>query len=264
MGRQVIDGIRVEIDASGTGPPLLLVHGLGGPLMWQRVIGPLSADFRVINLHLPGFGESDPSPTPFTTEDAARFLIRVLDELRILRVTLVGISYGGAIAACCASMAAERIERLILINSTGFSAHGCLLKALFRRRVFRLLLSLLLRSERLLCLMGGRSFHNRTNRPAELCKEFSRQLRRAGHREAWIWGMCDVVSGEDGATVSAVRRAAVPTLVLWGKEDRVVKQGAGSWNEELGALAETRVLAGAGHSLPLEVPGELRSAIAGR
>src|SRR5882672_8671227 len=54
----IVDGIRTGFREAGSGTPLVLVHGLGGPLMWQRVVEPLSRNFHVIAIDLPGFGES--------------------------------------------------------------------------------------------------------------------------------------------------------------------------------------------------------------
>jgi pimeloyl-ACP methyl ester carboxylesterase len=253
MGQEVIGGIRTEIGESGTGPALLLVHGLGGPLMWQRIIGPLSAKFRVINLHLPGFGESDPPPSPFTADDYARFLLRALDALKIRRATLVGTSYGGEIAVRCAGLDAQRVERLILINSTGFGQPGSAAAALLRSGSVRYLVAQLLRSRWLLCLLSGLSFHNRSARPPTLCDEVFQQLSRPGHREAWVEGMRAVVSGA-GRIAQKLR---TPALVIWGEADRMVRRGDHPDSPQITTL----VVAGAGHSLPLEKPVELCEAM---
>src|SRR5437879_5313082 len=55
-----IGGLKVHLHEGGRGTSLLLIHGLGGPLMWQRVLVPLSKRFRVMAVDLPGFGDSDP------------------------------------------------------------------------------------------------------------------------------------------------------------------------------------------------------------
>src|SRR5512141_1006760 len=93
----VIDGIRTHLVQRGEGETLVLLHGLGGPLMWDRVLEPLSHHFSVLVVDLPGFGDSDVPPLPFTTRQYCEFLLHLFDELRVGRATLVGHSYGGQI-----------------------------------------------------------------------------------------------------------------------------------------------------------------------
>src|SRR5579862_3978918 len=80
-----ISGIRTHISRLGAGKPLVLVHGLGGPLMWQRVVVPLAQSFDIITIDLPGFGESDSPTHNFSTQEYADFLLATLDRLDIQR-----------------------------------------------------------------------------------------------------------------------------------------------------------------------------------
>jgi pimeloyl-ACP methyl ester carboxylesterase len=253
----VVDGIRTRVEESGQGPVLLLVHGLGGPLMWQRITATLSAAFRVINLHLPGFGESDPPPRPFAAGDYAKFLLKALDMLSIESATVAGTSYGGEIASRLAILAGGgRVERLILVNSTGFGQYRGAAALAMRSRLFIRLLAWSLGSRRLVCLLGSLSFHDRSSRPPDLCDNFFDQLSRPGHREAWINGMREVFTGS-GSTARLLGRT--PALLVWGEFDRMVRHRDPC---STGApLATTIVIPGAGHSLPLEKPDELCSAI---
>src|SRR5713101_6686113 len=94
-----VDGIRTHVVHAGSGKPLLLLHGLGGPHMWQRVIEPCSTAFHVIAVDLPGFGASECPPSPYSTGRHAEFVVGVLDALSLPAATIAGISYGGQIAA---------------------------------------------------------------------------------------------------------------------------------------------------------------------
>src|SRR6267143_2150150 len=99
-----IGGPKVHLLEGGAGPPLLLIHGLGGPLMWQRVLGPLSKRFRVMAVDLPGFGESDPArPAPRDRRGArddpfkedGEFLFEVTEQMEVRNAIVCGISWGG-------------------------------------------------------------------------------------------------------------------------------------------------------------------------
>lgn len=91
----------LNYERSGSGDPIVLVHGIGGELcVWEPVLEPLSRRLDVIAVDLPGFGRSTPLPdevTP-TPQVLAHAVTELLDELGLGRVHLVGNSLGGWIA----------------------------------------------------------------------------------------------------------------------------------------------------------------------
>jgi pimeloyl-ACP methyl ester carboxylesterase len=118
----VVDGVRVHYQEAGfaSRPPVILIHGFtASTLVWSEVLMPIAeAGFRVIAPDLMGFGFSEKPPEgEYTIEGHARRLIGLMDELGIERATLVGSSYGGAIAATCALDYAPRVERLVLVDA---------------------------------------------------------------------------------------------------------------------------------------------------
>ncbi len=94
------DRHRVSFDRRGSGPPLVLVHGLGS--RWQifePILDALADSHEVLSVDLPGFGESDPdgrfSPSPV---GYAQWLAQLLDELGIASPHVIGSSLGGGVA----------------------------------------------------------------------------------------------------------------------------------------------------------------------
>ena len=121
-GRTVaVDGVTVTYLEAGTGPVLLLVHGWAGNIYnWKEVILPLSQDFRVIALDLPGSGQSGCcSCRQYTTTAYADFLAHFLDALQIKKASVLGNSMGGQVAAEFALNYPDRIEKLILCDAAG-------------------------------------------------------------------------------------------------------------------------------------------------
>lgn len=99
----------------GTGPALLLLHGLmipGG--MFDDVVGPLSYRHRVIVPDLRGYGSSRNLPPPYTAAQLASDVDALLDELGISSATILGYSHGGAIAQQLALDHPARCSRLVL------------------------------------------------------------------------------------------------------------------------------------------------------
>lgn len=117
-----VDGVRVHYQEAGElrAPALLLIHGFASStLVWSKVFLPLAqAGFRVIAPDLLGFGYTGkPRRAEYTIEGQARLMRGLLESLSIERASLVGSSYGGAVAATCALDYPERVERLILVGA---------------------------------------------------------------------------------------------------------------------------------------------------
>jgi len=118
----IIDGVRVHYQEAGDekSPPLILIHGfISSNLVWNDVFLPLArAGFRVIAPDLPGYGYSDkPRDGEYTIAAQARAVLGLMDRLGIDKATIVGASYGGAVAALLALDCPERVARLVLVGA---------------------------------------------------------------------------------------------------------------------------------------------------
>ncbi len=117
-----IDGVRVHYQEAGPAdaPPLILIHGFcSSTYVWREVFLPLVENgFRVIVPDLLGYGFSDkPRAGDYTFTAQARMIVGLLDRLGIERATLVGSSYGGAVAATCTLDFPERVARLVMVGA---------------------------------------------------------------------------------------------------------------------------------------------------
>src|SRR5262245_8096981 len=111
-------GARIVYEISGEGPPLLLGHSLlCDTLMWELVAPELAKHWRVININARGHGGST-APSPFSLEDLADDWIAILDQERIERAVLCGLSMGGMTAMRLALAAPERVRALILLDTS--------------------------------------------------------------------------------------------------------------------------------------------------
>jgi pimeloyl-ACP methyl ester carboxylesterase/peroxiredoxin len=190
--------------------------------MWQRVIEPLSESFQVVVVDLPGFGESDCPTNNFSTEEYASFLCRLLDHLNIQTLSIAGISYGGQIAATFASHYPERVEKLVLIASSGL-AWG---RIFFQNNlmwdiVAAVIKNTLLQSITLTCLLGRLSFYHIASRPYDLCSNYFRQLSSSGKREVLLHTIRNIYTGQNKFS-SLLLSLQVSTLIIWGKQDRTL------------------------------------------
>ena len=109
--------LRFHYQQSGSGPDVILLHGVTGDLsIWflSKTVQTLSGDFRVTAYDLRGHGYSDAPPTHYTSADQACDLLAMMDHLGIERASVVGHSFGGEIAAHAASIAPERFDNLVM------------------------------------------------------------------------------------------------------------------------------------------------------
>ncbi len=251
----IVDGILTHIIEAGTGEPLVLVHGLGGPLMWQKIVKPLSKNFRVIVIDLPGFGDSDCPSSPFSSKMYAGFLIHCFDALSIQQSSVMGISYGGQIAVLTAQIYPARINKLILVASTGFK-QSYLLKHKFVWQACSLIIdALILQSEWLMCLLARRSFFDIRSRPPDLCKKFYCQLQQNGKREAWLNVLRNIYTEE--SFENRLSAMSMPTLIVWGSEDKTINASSGKRFHQHILNSQVVMFSQCAHSVPLEKPDEL-------
>ncbi|HKJ23721.1 MAG TPA: alpha/beta hydrolase [Myxococcota bacterium] len=117
------DGVEVSAVLRGGGKPVVLVHGLPGcGHDWRELTAVLSRrGHRVIAYDRVGYGHSDPRPDDdFTIDANARELLALIEGQDLHDATVVGWSYGGAVAIRAARLDDARIGRLVLVASAGY------------------------------------------------------------------------------------------------------------------------------------------------
>ncbi len=110
---------KVHVTVYGKGKAVVLLHGfLESSTMWQPLIPALSQKNQVICIDLPGFGKSPCLAEIHSMDLFAQQVKEVLDELKIQTATLLGHSMGGYVGLAFAELFPEKIEALILLNSS--------------------------------------------------------------------------------------------------------------------------------------------------
>lgn len=105
----------------GSGPPVVLLHplALSGEL-WSGLSDVLAADFDVLSVDLRGHGASGWDGRPSTIEEMALDVAETLNTLDVTSVSMLGMSMGGSVAAAFAGMFPERVESLVLADTTAW------------------------------------------------------------------------------------------------------------------------------------------------
>ena len=207
--------------------PIVLLHGTSSSLhTWEGWAAALSRTRRVVTFDLPGFGLTGPftgryDPLDYRGDTYARFVLDLLDELKIGRAVIGGNSLGGEIAWRAVTLAPERFERLILVDAAGYALTPQDVPLGFRLAYVPLISRI---SEHLLPrALVASSVHSVYGDPSRisdaLVDRYFELTLREGNRRALGLRLQQL---EPGAQADRIRSIRMPTLVLWGGRDRLI------------------------------------------
>ena len=207
--------------------PLVLIHGTASSLhTWQGWVGDLRARKRVITFDLPGFGLTGPFGGQYPRDDyradnLARFTLDFLDALHVQRFAIGGNSLGGEVAWRVAAMAPSRVDRLILVDATGYAfvpEHVPVGFQLARvpglNRIGEFL------TPRSVVEDSVRDVYGDPSRvTGALVDRYFEMMTREGNRRALDLRMEVIASDLAPERIGTLK---LPTLILWGAKDRLV------------------------------------------
>jgi pimeloyl-ACP methyl ester carboxylesterase len=261
-----LDGARMRYLRQGSGPPLVLVHGLlGYSFSWRFVIPPFARHSTVYTLDMLGAGFSDrPSCLDCTLRSGATHLLRILDLLKINDCDLLGTSYGGATAMMAAALAPDRIRRMVLAAPVNpWSAHGRLLAPfLCHPLIAPLFLRIFPRAQLSYGSFLGRLFGGRKEVPPDSLEGYSIPLRIPGVLEH---AMKILLSWNDDLKeleAALPKIEHIPTLLIWGAQDRAVAANSAYQLQKHFQFSEVTVFEGVGHLPYEEAPDKFAHAVA--
>jgi pimeloyl-ACP methyl ester carboxylesterase len=117
-----VDGVKIHYQQFGENysQTILLIHGYGSSTLVWKTVAPMFAErgFNVVAIDMVGFGFSEkPAWFEYTIESQTRMIVRFMNRLSIGKATVVGSSYGGAVAISLALDYPERVEKLVLVGT---------------------------------------------------------------------------------------------------------------------------------------------------
>lgn len=257
-----INGHDVECRHGGSGPVLLLVHGMAGrSATWTPVMELLADHFTVIAPDLPGHGHSDKPRGDYSLGAYASFLRDLLIELGHDRATVVGQSLGGGIAMQFAYQHPEYCERLVLVSSGGLGDDVSLLLRMLTLPGLDYVLPvafLPIIREQIVNVAGllGKIGVHPSPQVVQMWQAYD-SLGDGETRTAFLHTLRSVVDLQ-GQRVSAHDRlhlaADLPALIVWGDHDHIIPvQHAHDAHDALPG-SRVEIFEGAGHFPHAEQP----------
>ncbi len=260
-----VEGVRLRYRQEGSGPAVLLLHGVGASLeFWDWTVPVLRQAFTTLAVDLPGFGRSAFTPAVLSPEGAARLPWAFLDAVGVERAALVGSSLGGTVAVLAAGAAPRRVWAVALAAPGGFGREvSVLLRLATLPGVGEALVAAARRAPRLAL---ARVFADSRRIPPALVATVQAHAARGAPGRAYLRVLRYALTlrGVRPALVAAVRAAAArieaPTLVVWGARDRVIPPAHATMVAASIPQAQVRMLEGCGH-LPLVEAAETFTAL---
>ena len=207
--------------------PIVLVHGTSASLhTWEGWVKALRGERRVITFDLPGFGLTGPFGGAYARDDYsgaayARFMVDLLDRLRIARAVLGGNSLGGEVAWRTALLAPERVAALVLVDASGprFVPEAVPLGFAIARLPLVNRLSEWVLPRGVVAQSVAGVYGDPSKVTSELVDRYFELTLRAGNRRALAQRIAVFEQGEDASGLARIRQ---PTLIVWGGRDRLV------------------------------------------
>ena len=260
-----LHGRRVIYRVAGSGPPVVLIHGmLNSSSHWQAVARDLAADYTVVAPDLIGHGDSAAPRGDYSLGAHAASIRDLLAAIGIDRASIVGHSLGGGVAMQFFYQFPQRVERLALISSGGLGREVSPLLRTAALPGMQALLSVTINPRVLGALrVSGTRLRERGVGAGVYVQAIARALRpleNAGARQAFLHTLRSVIDMH-GQRVSATDRLglleSVPTLIVWGERDRTIPIEHGRLAHAAIPNSFFRTLADAAHFPHLEDPAGL-------
>ena len=256
MPSERVGGIDITYVDSGSGSPLLMLHGFtGSRLAWQGIEEDLARRFRVIAINLIGHGETSAPDDPgrYTIRRAVEDILQLLDRLEISRAAVLGYSMGGRVAMNLALTAPERLSSLVLESASP----GILDPEERRRRAESdERLAMMIEEQRVTAFIDYWEALPLFASQARLDPDVRRRQRELRLAQSPI-GLANSLRGMGAGAMEPVTdrliEFGVPVLYLAGEDDEKYREIGASMVSRM-PNGRFHVVPGAGHTIHLEQP----------
>ncbi len=244
----MVQGFRIHYYTLGPkdGPPVVLVHGLGGRAEdWEKLAPHLAgAGYRVYLPDLPGFGQSErPASFSYSVTDQSAIVVGFFDALGLKQVDLGGWSMGGWIVQLVAGGHPDRIRRLMLFDSAGLYVKLDWNTGLFTPASAAEI-------DQLYALLMPH--------PPKVPAFVARDILRSSHEHAWVMhrAVDTMLQGRE-TTDALLPQLKMPVLIVWGDVDHITPLSEGEKMHQLIPQSQLNVIPGCGHLAPNECAAQI-------
>ena len=249
----VVFGTKIHYVEAGSGPVVILLHGLGGNSQnWALNIAPLAQKFRVIVPDQIGFGKSDKPFIHYRVGTYVDYLDQFCKQLKIERASVVGNSMGGWVAAAYTVAFPERVERLVLVDAAGYAPPP--------NFDYRILYGLNPSTREGMKQVAAKVFYNKLFQSDALIDAAMAARITAGDGYTITSIIESITRGEDFLD-NRVKSIKQPTLVVWGRQDGLTPLADGERFKKEIPNSTLLVIEECGHVPQFEKAAEFNAAV---
>ena len=242
---------RIQIE--GRGEPIVLVHGMGGPKIWQPIIEMLKEKFQVIVPTFPGFLSED-KEFIYSDDLYVNFLVDLRMHLKIEKWNVVGISMGGRTSLNYALRETNHISTLTIIDSIGVGYMSPLLRIPIIKNAFPAIIKKMLKNEKNRIKLAKQDFVKQNGTACNECVGWFNELVKSETVRSNFAQILATVGKPQKQWHSGLNHLNNPTEILWASDDQTAPLKWGEWLNSKIARSELKVIKGFKHMAILEKP----------
>lgn len=253
-----VNGVRVRYDMTKCrkkgARTVVLIHGFGASMeSWDDMYPLIRTEFNIIRYDLRGHGLSEkPIDNKYSIEEQADILMKLLAELKVKNVRLVGHSFGGGVALVAAIknrnplVQGVVIEDMVLIDSAGYSQRFPFFLEISKKKPLQMVASFVPAKIRARFLLE-RIMKIKSKITESRVRAYARYFDAPGYNNALNRTARSLSSLDDDLYVRQYREISIPVLIIWGADDPVIPLGTAYRLSGDIKNSEVIVLDGVGH-----------------
>jgi pimeloyl-ACP methyl ester carboxylesterase len=251
----------LHCESYGTGAPIIALHGLGGTIYsWRKLIGSFP-NHRLILIDLKGAGDSPkPHDKRYSIQDQADLIYQFILENDLKNLTLMGNSYGGAVSLLLAIRLCQetprRLASLLLIDSGGYNKDLPYNLKILRTPLIGWLVLHLGSPRALIRRVLRDSYYDRNKITDAQIDAYAKPIAAPGGRYALLQTAKQAIPKNIDAITAQYKNISVPTLILWGLDDRLIRIKIGEMLHEAIPGSSLEIINNCGHVPQEEMPEE--------
>jgi pimeloyl-ACP methyl ester carboxylesterase len=220
--------VDLYYESRGAGAPIVLLHGFGANIYtWRHLIEPLSKQHELIMIDLKGFGKSPkPRDKHYEGQDQANLIFKFIVAHKLTNLTLIGHSFGGGVALLTALRLIKEqpncLKRLVLIDAAAYEQDLPYFIDILRTPLLGRLAVSLLSNKQQVRLVLKKSYYDDSKITDDQVDAYAAPLESAGGSYALARTAKSIVPRDIQQISARYKAINVPSLILWGRQDKVV------------------------------------------
>lgn len=255
--------LQLAFQSTGTGDPVILIHGFGASsYSWRHIVEPLAQKNRVITIDLKGFGDSPkPRDNAYSVYEQARLVRNFILENNLKNFYLIGQSYGGGVALAASiylSASNPGLQKgLVLIDSIAYPQELPGFVKILATPVLGPLLTYALPNAFQVRNLLQKVYFNDDLIPQEAVDHYAANLAKPDAKYALLTTVRQILPADLQEFSENYASLTIPALIIWSREDEIVPLAVGKRLHENLPNSRLVIMSDVGHAVQEEKPSLL-------